>query len=299
MTAHPFHSFARPPIAALLPVAAGCVAALAVIALPQPVVEHAIMHSGIPALIPAAAPPLGATARAALALAAAVALAAAAFFAIGAFAMLNSGREAQGKAPAYRRADAHPDAPFREPLRVSRDLEDGFSGGFAGDEPPVPSEALWTDAEGESLPMSERPAPPRPEAQDVPVDLNQRLADFDPDSVPDCPRAPPEPIKPLSRPQTFDIGDRFETFELMPPPRSASQPTPIPAAYALSGKAAEEACFPMTAPETDASVHALLDRLERGIARRDSGSADRARSRAYGAGLTSTLDDLRRMAVGG
>ncbi|ODP36699.1 hypothetical protein [Sphingomonas turrisvirgatae] len=97
------------------------------------------------------------------------------------------------------------------------------------------------------------------------------------------PLAAPRPVAPLQpKPITplYEVGERFETFALAPTPAAAPQTAPI------------------TAPETVATVHSLLDRLERGIARRSQAAAPEAAPPADAAqGLGNTLEMLRRMAV--
>jgi hypothetical protein len=117
--------------------------------------------------------------------------------------------------PVLRRADAHPDAPARRPLSAARDL------GEPTDEPPVVE-------------------------RDLPDDLDQPLAAYDPGAIRPVPAEPVRPVAPLvkiERPQVFDPGDRFETFALAPPPAPRARP--------------------------EATIHALLDRLEQGVARHD------------------------------
>jgi hypothetical protein len=74
---------------------------------------------------------------------------------------------------------------------------------------------------------------------------------------------------------------RIETFELTPPNR----PLPIRRAARVDEQA-------IAAPETDATIHALLDRLERGITRRGT-----LRGRAPVEGLEEALGSLRRLAI--
>jgi hypothetical protein len=69
-------------------------------------------------------------------------------------------------------------------------------------------------------------------------------------------------------------GERFEAFELPREPVTAIAP----------------AAEPMLAPRTEATVHALLDRLERGV-------AQRARQPKPGPGLQDTLAELRSLAA--
>ena len=87
----------------------------------------------------------------------------------------------------------------------------------------------------------------------LPANLDQPLASYDPGAIPDSPREPVRPVTPLvhfERPQLIDPGDRFETFELTPLVRA-----PVDAAPASI--------------ESGATIHALLDRLERGVTRHD------------------------------
>jgi hypothetical protein len=87
-------------------------------------------------------------------------------------------------------------------------------------------------------------APP-PEEAPLPRDLDQPLAAFDPAAIPAVPRTPSVSLAPLARierPQLIDPGDRFESFD------------PAPLAEPI---------------EPGATIHALLDRLERGVTRHD------------------------------
>lgn len=132
--------------------------------------------------------------------------------------------------PVLRRADSHPDAPARRPIRAAEDL-------------------------GQPLPMNPPVATARkrmiakPEVRDLPVDLETPLAALDPTAIPETPREPVRAVAALSRPQMIDPGERFETFELTPIKRGTLKPQPA---------------RPMpTAAESPPSIGALLDRLER------------------------------------
>ena len=98
-------------------------------AMPNDIFSGLVTSTGLPALVPAAQPPLGQTARLA-----AVALAAILTFA-AVFGLLRAlGRapaksksrgkpvEVSGEPPRLRRADAHPDAPSRRPIFAGADL---------------------------------------------------------------------------------------------------------------------------------------------------------------------------------
>ena len=110
----------------------------------------------------------------------------------------------------------------------------------------------------EHVPPSVVRAATPPTPQPLPADLDQPLSAFDPEAIPERPLPPPPPLAPLVRGPAapgFTAGVRFEALQLTPQAREV----PIPAANSAES---------LAAPETDASVHALLDRLERGIVRR-------------------------------
>lgn len=210
---------------------AACVAAglvlLAIAIAPAETLESAVTATGLPALVPAAGPPLGLTARAALLFVAACGIGGLgwALTQVGAFGRAPFAAAEQIAAfdpPAIRRADAHPDAPARAPVRAARDL----------------GEPLAAEADEDAVA--------------IPADLDTPLAAFDPASV------RPIPLMP-ERPAPLATGERIETFELTPATRPVAapvvdiQPAPEP---------------PITAPETEATIHALLARLERGVERR-------------------------------
>ncbi|NJB96776.1 hypothetical protein CA233_02650 [Sphingomonas sp. ABOLD] len=146
--------------------------------------------------------------------------------------------------PVIRRADAHPDARPRPPLRASYDLDMP-----AWAQPKAPVEQEGATAE-----------------RDLPVDLDQPLAAFDPTAIPAVPLPPPVP-------------PRRERAA------SAGQRTP----------AGRDPSDRLVRPETDASVHALLERLERGVVRRNQASQVRGRVRAD-RGLDDALAALRSLA---
>ena len=216
------------PLAPTLGGALGLAVAAAVAVMPTGLLEALVAKSGIAAVLAAAAPPLGPTARIMLllvggggtALFAGLAL----WLVLGDRAVTIGGEAGDPDIPHLRRADAHPDAPPRPPVRAHRDLG-----------APLLSVA--------AAPIVERV---------LPVDLDRPMADFDPAAIPDVPREPIRAVTPLvrfERPQLIDPGDRFETFD------------PAPTAAEL---------------EPTATLHALLDRLERGIARRPARSLEQA-----------------------
>lgn len=282
------------PLAPLAAALLGAVAALGVIAMPVPVLESLVMDSGIAAVFAAAEPPLGLTARALLAGGIGVVAAVLGWFM--AFILVGTRGVTIGKAsaepsaphmPVIRRADAHPDAPPREPLLATRDLGTPFLEVRATEVDKADAE-VGSDAvlELETLPVSAPPA-----EQPLPQDFNQPLAAFDPTAIPIAPRPKPVPLAPLRReprPAVFDASERFEVFELTPPVRHKPAPAPVMIAPAE----------PIARPETDASVHALLERLERGVIRKGLATAveTEVHPRDAERGLEDALVTLRNLA---
>ncbi|MEG3176007.1 hypothetical protein U1872_07185 [Sphingomonas sp. RB3P16] len=251
----------------LAPLVAGIIGVLtaAMFALvPIDLLESMVVDSGIAAVLPAAAPPLGLTARAALVLLCGGGIALVAWF--GLFLLFGSrtivlqrARKGDDEAPVLRRADAHPDAPSRRPLFANTDLGTPFL------EVRAPAHRRETPA-AETPPVALTPFDDAPERA-LPADLDQPLSAYDPAAVraaavaaPEA-DAPVEPVgpRPLPRRQTFDEAERFETFPLPLPgaaaERATAQPMPIR----------------VEQPRADPSdtINALLDRLERVVARRD------------------------------
>lgn len=272
------------PIAPLAAGVLGGAVGLCALAVPMPVLEALVMDSGIPAVLAAAEPPLGFTARAGIALAGGGVVALFTWFAlsvlVGARGVTIGGAETPDfhavATPVLRRADAHPDAPPRPPLLATRDLGMPF-----------------LDIRSPAEPVAEEPVAERTQEllveQPLPRDLDQPLSAFDPHAVPDVPMPAPVVLPSLSRaprPPVFDENERFEVFELTPPVRE-----PAPRLVVRS----EEA---ITRPETEATVHALLERLERGVVRKAAVAPApvRVERRAKERGLEDALVTLRNLA---
>jgi hypothetical protein len=284
MVARPFRQRLNLPLAPIAAAVIGLTVAAGVLLTPTSVLEALVMDSGAPALISAAEPPLGMTARIALALAGGIGAAILAWF--GLFVLLGSrtmSLRAERPAdvteivPVIRRADAHPDAPPRPPVLATRDLGTPF----------LDVRAPASDIVPEAMPEPEpviRPVGPPP-VQSLPADLDMPLAAFDPGALRKEPIAPAPPVAPLRwnpRPAVFEETERFETFEITPPVRTAPPaPEPIVQPEAI------------TAPETDATIHALLERLERGVTRR--GVAPVRQQPEHG--LEDALTTLRKLAM--
>lgn len=331
------------PLAPLIAAVAGGLAALGVAMIPVPALEALVMDSGLPSILAAAEPPLGLTARLAVALGAGAFVGA--FMWLSAFILLGSrGLTIGGDAepvdseevalPVLRRADAHPDAPPRPPLLATRDLGRPFLEVRAAapvepeDErvdfevifPPRPMtppvaivapepvaeapkvhEVHANDVDESIVEAAEVRAEELPEPlvealplieQDMPVDFDQPLSAFDPQAIPAVPKPAPVPLAPLRRtprPSIFDESERFEIFELTPPVR-AHVPPPLPEAPVAPPRER------IVRPETDASIHALLERLERGVADKQIAATPRAQARAQERGLEDALVTLRNLA---
>lgn len=284
---------------------AGACAVLASLVLPAALLEDLVLSSGIAAFVPAAEPPLGTTARLCIGLFVGGLIALIAWMGLSALMAWSDSRAAREEPegeprPTVRRADAHPDARPRVPLRAS-DLEVPVYGRVPVAEPvrevsvtdvlelaeaaPPEEPVIAMGPPSEGRPLNA----PLPEVQDLPADLDQPLSAFDPSAIPAVPIAPPPPVRPLRRrgPRApiYESGERFETFELTPAvrppvtePEVASEPV---------------AAHPIATPQTDASVHALLDRLERGLSKFGPATAEPQPARK----LEDALSELRRMAM--
>jgi hypothetical protein len=294
-----------PNVALALAGGAGACAVLASLVLPGAMLEDAVLASGIAAFVPAAEPPLGMTARLCIGLFTGGLIALIAWMGLSALIAWIDSRgaavdEAGEARPTVRRADAHPDARPRVPLRAS-DLDMPALDSVPVAEPEV-SVADILDLSDAALPEEPviamgppsegRPIhAPLPEVQELPVDLDQPLAAFDPYAIPAVPMVPPPPVRPLrrraARAPIFDETERFETFELTPPVRPAPEP--------VAADPAPETPPPIAAPQTEASVQALLDRLERGLTKFAPPPPEPAPDPKRK--LEDTLSELRRMAM--
>lgn len=303
MVANPHRQRLILPVAPLGGAALGLITAIAFALIPGEILDRLVLRSGIAAIIAAAEPPLGMTARIVLALMGGGTIALLVWFAL--FLILGSrtlvlGGEVVADAdpdngdsvPVLRRADAHPDAPSRRPVFANRDLGTPFLEVRARQ---AIEGADAIDPAAAPLPMSEGPV-------DLPVDLDLPLSAFDPgaigmsvDPTPVPPLAattPPLTIPPLVSPterrQIFEPTERFETFELTPMVRTDS---------AAPAEPRQEP--PREPRDTQATITALLERLERGVTHRNARPPSPAVKRhVHGEdGLNETLGTLRRMAT--
>ncbi len=184
--------------------ASGLIVAIAIAVVPTWRIEAVVSDTGLPALLPIAAPPLGWTARAALMLVTALAVAVPLWIALTLLsghrpAALPSADEVDDETPpSVRRADAHPDAPPRPPVRAARDLGMPFL------DPVVQGDAEVT----------------------LPRDLDTPMAMFDPEALPMVPAAPPPTVRPLFRPP---VAEQEAVAERVPTPEPAVEPVADPA----------------------------------------------------------------------
>ncbi|HEX8366445.1 MAG TPA: hypothetical protein VF603_14285 [Allosphingosinicella sp.] len=166
-------------------VLAAFVVGAAVFVMPGSVLEQAVLASGLPDSLPQLSPPLGIKSRAGLALLAAGSAFGMVLLMMRILGFLTKKRErpaAESEGTLrVRRRDQHPDAPFRGPLSVSRDL-------------------------GEPAAAADREAGPAPEAkpQSAPVIWPE----------PEPAYAAPEPIRPL-RPAGLGTRRRAPLIEVL------------------------------------------------------------------------------------
>jgi len=299
------------PLAPAIAMVLAALGALMFLLMPAAVLEDLVVDSGIASFVTAAQPPLGTTAHFAIAFLVALVVGSVSWFGlfllIGTRAVAIGGNAREDGVPILRRADAHPDAPPRRPVFANRDLGTPFLEVTA--DTPAPMSAADAMAF----------VPPVIEERDIPADLDTPLATYRspldpplpaPDPLPlgrvDEPVAAPTPIvapRPVPEPviamdprpvsvvpespvvppaedpaPRFASHERIETFELTPMVRSSETSAPLPSA----------------------TIHDLLDRLERGVAKRKEApapepEAPEAEIPAAGS-LEETLGVLRQLA---
>ncbi len=280
------------PIAPLAASVIGVLTAAMFALIPTDLLESMVVDSGIASVLSAAEPPLGFTARLALVLVCGGGVGAIAWFGLflsfGARTIAvqrrqKGGSDASVSAPVLRRADSHPDAPARRPLFANTDLGTPFL--------EVRARPVRVPVHVDVAAVKPTPAPV-PVEQPLPIDLDQPLAAYDPAAVPEAPLdwfPAPVAVTTPERRQTFDPGERFETFALTPMVRPAAPPHGAPA--------------PVRADPSE-TVQALLERLERVAAGRRHAKTTPVASIAQpevAESITETIEDtlstLRRMAM--
>ena len=275
------------PVAPLAAAIVGILTAAMFAFVPIDLLEAMAVDSGIASVLSVAEPPLGFTARLMLVLLCGGGVGAVAWFGLfltfGARTIvMQRSRKGSEEPPVLRRADAHPDAPARRPLFANTDLGTPFL--------EVRARPVHLDAAA-VMPNPVLELEPVPAEQPLPTDLDQPLAAFDPAAVPDKPLdwfPPPAQLNATPRQQTFDPGERFETFALTPMVRPTPEVQPEPARPQRAKADPSE------------TIHALLDRLERVAAsHRGAEPALPPASATNPETIEDTLITLRRMATTG
>lgn len=262
-----------------LPVAglAALAAAFAAFAIPQDLLSRAVIATGLPSLLSAAQPPLGLTARVALAVGGAVIVFGLVFLLLRLFDRSGMSAETDADlsgAPRVRRRDGHPDAPAPRPISAARDL-----GEPAPPRKPRAPTPLWLDeAEPvatpadvlELLPEAEYVEPPVAEPEPVPAPAPVPVPGSVYSPAPAAAAWPePEP-EPAFAPQPAPVPVPEVAVAPVPVPVPEPVPVPVPEASVAPEPAPSPEAAPAPRPQAEmpTSVAALMERLEEGLARR-------------------------------
>jgi len=325
---------------------AGVLIALVFAVMPTSTLESLVVDSGIAALVNAAQPPLGLTARAVLALVGggvvSVLAWVALFVAVGTrLIILQNPGATDAAGPALRRADVHPDAPPRQPVFANRDLgtpflevraevapveralPDNLDMPLAAFDPQSFTASFDAQAPGPERPIprlapAEPPLPIRLDTSDTPDRIAASLRLTPAPSPVEAPTPPVGQAEPAALPRLIrrDTGRAIDLIaasmlQAAPAPTAEDfaeepdEPANLPApvrvetGQAIGLIAASMQQTPARLPEGDSptSVRALLDRLERSVARRDV-TPDPAPTRAARQeSIRDTLDTLRGLAT--
>jgi hypothetical protein len=299
-------------------------AAFATFAMPNDLFSGLVAATGLPALLPAAEPPLGATARLAAVAAVSVLAFLVVWFVLGA---IDDAAEEQEEFGDYdepeeesdtdwepqmrlRRADAHPDAPPRQPLLAKRELGEPVENSLSEDEPD------WMNPQ----PLAEELGIPEAAAAEPYSDEHLELTGPD-----ELPTEEPDPRDPRSwfepAPEELPCEEIAQVEPVWPfenQAKEAAEPAPEPlepAAEATQPAAADDGTISTEAlmaklplPEDRGeSISSLFQRLDTGLANVEWPLADSPEPEANagpepeGKGsvshqLRDALGDLQRMA---
>jgi len=239
-------------------IAGGVIAAAGVMLSSGDALEALISDTGIAALIPMAAPPLGATARAILALGAGALVAAilwsSLYLLFGPGGVFAGTRPREDGVPVIRRADAHPDAPPRKPMSAA-DLG-------------TPLMEVGVAGAADGAARDERA---------IPADLDLPLAAYDPKAMRPVPMEPARPVAPLAQPTmvapVIEMSPTAEpeTFVTAPVPKPVEPPVVETSQSVEEVSAPTPIARPLRAqaePTTPPTIETLLQRLEQGALRR-------------------------------
>ena len=253
-------------------VAGGVVMAAIVAMLSIETLENLVWTTGVAALVPAALPPLGLTARVLLALGSGLLVGAllwsSLFLLFGPGGLLAKRTPREDGVPVVRRADAHPDAPPRKPMSAAdlgtpmMEVGVGGSGGVRDE-------------------------------RTIPADLDLPLAAFDPKAILPVPMAPVRPVSPLAQPMVAPVVDMprsaepstfvtaplvepverpveavFEEADAEPEYEAVPETTPDPIPDMIAPTPIARPGRPPAEPATPPTIEALLLRLEQGARKR-------------------------------
>ncbi len=253
-------------------VAGGVVMAAIVAMLSIETLENLVWTTGVAALVPAALPPLGLTARVLLALGSGLLVGAllwsSLFLLFGPGGLLAKRTPREDGVPVVRRADAHPDAPPRKPMSAAdlgtpmMEVGVGGSGGVRDE-------------------------------RTIPADLDLPLAAFDPKAILPVPMAPVRPVSPLAQPMVAPVVDMprsaepstfvtaplvepverpveavFEEADAEPVYEAVPETTPDPIPDMIAPTPIARPGRPPAEPATPPTIEALLLRLEQGARKR-------------------------------
>ncbi|MEQ9661059.1 MAG: hypothetical protein RLN87_00740 [Parasphingopyxis sp.] len=326
---------ARLPKVPVASAISGLIVAALILMTPNTLFEAFIVQTGLPGMIDAAAPPLGAKARIVFALIAAVIVTIGAWVALsillrdrGGDTAYGYGHDEENGLPPRRRADSHPDHPARAPL-MAHDLGAPLDLVTVAPDEPSDDFADFGPADAPAFGEPEQPFEPAPAAFDPPAEQSPRFA----------PEAPSweEPFAPQPEPaqstQSFEP-PAFETPAFDPPAHNPQQaetpagpepePAPEPVAQEqepepvftvplkprpAAGEPAPEASGPQPAPpqrDVQSELGELIDRLEAGLAHRRERLNKQAQPEAAApeaattdGALREALDALQRLTAKG
>jgi hypothetical protein len=252
---------------------AGGAGAFVLFAMPQALFEALVARSGLPAVLAAARPPLGADARWAAVAAVGIVTAALVWTILKALdrrpsspraAHLEAEDEPAAPAIRLRKADSHPDAPLPLPLRAGRDLGEPL------DLEPFQAEAEEAEEEAEAEPAAPEPEPePEPAAEPQPVAEPEVLPPFlvAQEPEPEGAAAPEEPAlepEPQGADSITSLMHRFETgLSRKQQAIRREDSVPAPATPAPVARAENE---PEAAPPSDEPERSVGHRLRSAIA---------------------------------
>jgi hypothetical protein len=247
-----------------------------VFAMPSALFESIVIGSGLPTFIAAAEPPLGETAR--LAVAGVVGLLAG--VTVVTLFLLGGRQEDRRRAAAKRPISAHEDFSAFEAANFS-----------------------LSQAQPLSVPAAAFEPTPDPVAQTVPADVAGDVEEPESESVSDGPifvdfRAFRDTPRPAPE-EPLELG-QWQVVETPKVEPAAAAPEPFKTAPPTLKAAPISPPTPVRQEEQDESIAALMQRLEAGLDRgveQGTGASVPPPVPSSPAGLRSTLDELRKMAV--